>query len=155
VIFGATSASADDDGGVRDADHMTNLGRVASLVRAAPTELERIAGRTAWRSAAADRLPVVGAVPALQLLRDGDAGGVADPLGRRGFRLEQPRFVPREPGLFVCGALGSRGITWSALCAEVLAATITGSPLPLEADLVDAIDPARFVSRAQRRPLPR
>jgi tRNA 5-methylaminomethyl-2-thiouridine biosynthesis bifunctional protein len=66
-------------------------------------------------------------------------------------RPEQPRFAPRAPGLFVFTALGSRGIAWSALGGQVVAAAITGSPAPLEADLLDAIDPARFASRAFRR----
>ena len=66
------------------------------------------------------------------------------------YRLDQVRFAVREPGLFVLTALGSRGITWSALCAEVLAAAISGAPMPLEASLLDAIDPARFAVRARR-----
>jgi tRNA 5-methylaminomethyl-2-thiouridine biosynthesis bifunctional protein len=53
--------------------------------------------------------------------------------------------------LFVFTALGSRGITWSALGAQVLAAAVTGAPSPLEASLLDSIDPARFVSRSARR----
>jgi len=59
--------------------------------------------------------------------------------------------VPRVPGLFVFTALGSRGITWSALGARLLASLITGAPAPLEASLIDAVDPARFVSRRSRR----
>jgi tRNA 5-methylaminomethyl-2-thiouridine biosynthesis bifunctional protein len=79
-------------------------------------------------------------------------GAVPDPgAGLPGRRLDQPRLVPRAPGLFVYTALGSRGITWSALGARLLAATMTGSPLPLESSLVDAVDPARFVSRQARR----
>jgi len=66
-------------------------------------------------------------------------------------RLDQPRFVARAPGLFVCCALGSRGIASAALGAEVLAAAISGAPLPVEADLLDAIDSARFVTRDFRR----
>jgi tRNA 5-methylaminomethyl-2-thiouridine biosynthesis bifunctional protein len=57
----------------------------------------------------------------------------------------------RAPGLFVCCALGSRGIASAALGAEVLAAAITAAPLPAEADLLDAIDPARFLTRDFRR----
>jgi tRNA 5-methylaminomethyl-2-thiouridine biosynthesis bifunctional protein len=95
-------------------------------------------GRTAWRCSAYDRLPVIGAVP--------DASAL-----HRATRLDQPRLVPRLPGLFVFTALGSRGITWSALGAQVLASTITGAPVPLEASLFDAIDPARFISRRARR----
>jgi tRNA 5-methylaminomethyl-2-thiouridine biosynthesis bifunctional protein len=59
--------------------------------------------------------------------------------------------VPRLPGLYVFTALASRGITWSALGAQVLASSITGAPQPLESSLLDAIDPARFVARRVRR----
>ena len=86
-----------------------------------------------------DRLPVVGAAPAL------------DPAVRaEAFRNDQVRYVGREPGLFVFTALGSRGITWSALGAEALAAAISAATAPLEASLLDAIDPARFAVRAWR-----
>jgi tRNA 5-methylaminomethyl-2-thiouridine biosynthesis bifunctional protein len=66
-------------------------------------------------------------------------------------RLEQPRHVPRVPGLYVFAALGSRGISWAPLLGEVLAAGIVGAALPLPGSLMDAIDAARFVSRAARR----
>ena len=66
-------------------------------------------------------------------------------------RLDQPRLVPRLPGLYVISAFGSRGITWAMLAARVLAASVSGAPIPLEADLLDAIDPARFICRRARR----
>ena len=66
-------------------------------------------------------------------------------------RLDQTRFVARAPGLFVFAALGSRGIASASLGARLLAATITGAPSPVEADLIDAVDPARFISRQFRR----
>jgi tRNA 5-methylaminomethyl-2-thiouridine biosynthesis bifunctional protein len=47
-------------------------------------------------------------------------------------------------------ALGSRGLTTAALGGELIAAQICGAPWPLEADLADAIDPARFVLRTSR-----
>ena len=53
----------------------------------------------------------------------------------------------------MCTALGSRGITWAPLAAELLAAWVTGGPPPLEADLVDALDPARFAARRARKQL--
>jgi tRNA 5-methylaminomethyl-2-thiouridine biosynthesis bifunctional protein len=48
-------------------------------------------------------------------------------------------------------ALGSRGLIWSSLAAELIAARLEGEPLPLEGALVDALDPARFARRAIRR----
>ena len=137
VMFGATAQRDDTDPSVRAADHTLNLAQLARLL-GHPTALDptSLEGRTAWRCSAVDRLPVIGAVP------DPDA---------RGARLDQPRFVPRLPGLYVFSALGSRGITWSALGAQVLASWVTGAPAPVGASLLDAVDPARFVSRRVRR----
>lgn len=146
VMFGATAQRGDDDDSVRIHDHRLNLERLARLT-GQPTcagasngvtpILDQLAGRTAFRCSAIDRLPLIGAV--------------ADHSALGATRSEQPRFAPRLPGLYVFSALGSRGITWSALGARVLASWISGAPMPLEADLVDAVDPARFVSRKRRR----
>jgi tRNA 5-methylaminomethyl-2-thiouridine biosynthesis bifunctional protein len=38
------------------------------------------------------------------------------------------------------------------LGAELIASLIEGEPLPLEARLADAVDPARFLLRAMRAP---
>jgi tRNA 5-methylaminomethyl-2-thiouridine biosynthesis bifunctional protein len=94
----------------------------------------------------ADRLPLVGAVPA-EIAARTLGGSRGAPAGR----YDQPRFVARAPGLFVCIGLGSRGIAAASLGSELPAATITGAPPPVEADLLDAVDPARFLSREARR----
>lgn len=143
AVFGSTTQAGDMDPAVRLGDHADNLARLA-LLRGAPVDLraDDLQGRTAWRWVSSDRLPVIGAVPeAMSMAADRSPGQ----------RLDQPRFVPRQPGLFVFTALGSRGITWSALGAQVLASWVSGAPSPLEASLLDAIDPARFVSRAVRQ----
>ena len=44
----------------------------------------------------------------------------------------------------------ARGLIWAPLCAELLVSRLENAPLPLEAALVDALDPARFVLRARR-----
>jgi tRNA 5-methylaminomethyl-2-thiouridine biosynthesis bifunctional protein len=59
-------------------------------------------------------------------------------------RADQVRLLPRLPGLALCLGLGSRGIGWAALLGRVVAARLEGAPVPLEADLLDALDPARF-----------
>jgi tRNA 5-methylaminomethyl-2-thiouridine biosynthesis bifunctional protein len=53
--------------------------------------------------------------------------------------------------LYVLTGLGSRGITQAALAGELLAAWITGAPMPAPASLVDAVDVARWAARAARR----
>ncbi|HEY4068259.1 MAG TPA: bifunctional tRNA (5-methylaminomethyl-2-thiouridine)(34)-methyltransferase MnmD/FAD-dependent 5-carboxymethylaminomethyl-2-thiouridine(34) oxidoreductase MnmC [Burkholderiaceae bacterium] len=137
AMFGATAQRGDPDPAVRREDHRANLAQLAQLV-GRPVDLDPavLDGRTAWRWSAVDRLPLIGAVP------DGHANAA---------RLDQPRFVPRVPGLYTFTALGSRGITWSALGARVLAALISGAPVPIEAGLIDAVDPARFISRRARQ----
>ena len=64
---------------------------------------------------------------------------------------DQPRLLPRREGLFAFTALGSRGIGMSVLGARLLAAWVTGAPAPVEASLMDAVDPARFAARARRK----
>ena len=58
--------------------------------------------------------------------------------------------LPRLPGLYGAYAYGSRGLIWAALAGEIIACLAEGEPLPLEADLVNAIDPARFVLKQAR-----
>ena len=139
AIFGATTQPGDEDPAVRDEDHRLNLDQLQRLVgQPIDVPLNALQGRTAWRWVSDDRLPVIGAVP-------------DETSARAAARLDQPRFVPRWPGLFVFTALGSRGITWCALGAQVLASAVSGAPSPLESSLLDAVDPARFLSRRARR----
>jgi len=48
------------------------------------------------------------------------------------------------PGLWVSAAMGSRGLTFAMLGAELLAARLHGEPLPLEPRLAAALDAARL-----------
>jgi tRNA 5-methylaminomethyl-2-thiouridine biosynthesis bifunctional protein len=152
LLCGATSQPGDEDPALRLADHLSNVGQWDRLLGRTPdaeaqarrtallaTAMEQgaLSGRVGWRLACDDRLPLVGPVPL--------------PAQRAGARRqEQPRMVPRVPGLYVLSALGSRGITLAPLLGEVLAAWITGAPVPLASSLMDAIDPARFIARAAR-----
>ena len=53
---------------------------------------------------------------------------------------------PQQPqGPWVCTALGSRGLTFASLCAELLAAHWHGEPLPLPAALAAALDTRRLL----------
>jgi len=136
LLLGATSQPGDEDDTVRDADHAMNLERARLLLgsEVARSGAVRV-GRVGWRVATRDRLPLVGMAPDL-----------AAPLPAR---RDAPRLLARQPGLYLHCALGSRGITTAALGGELIAAQICGAPWPLEADLADAIDPARF---SRKRP---
>ena len=97
-------------------------------------------GRAAWRMHTSDRLPL--------------AGPMALAPWPAGQRQDQARLLPREPGLFILAALGARGLTLAPLLAQLIACQASGAPWPLEQDLVDAVDPARFRVRATRRSAP-
>ncbi|MBP7521802.1 MAG: FAD-dependent oxidoreductase, partial [Leptothrix sp. (in: Bacteria)] len=157
-LCGATSQHDDVDGQVRRSDHAANLRRAAALglfdeagrqaVAALAADEEPFAalgvdpgpldGRCGWRATTADRLPLVGPLPDLQAVARSRAAGA---------RLDSPRQWPRQHdadgGLYLCTGLGSRGLTSAALAGELLAAWITGAPFPVEAELRDALDPAR------------
>ena len=126
------------DGALREADHAAHLATLRRLTGwDGDLPASALQGRVGWRLQADDRLPLLGAVP-----------DIAAPPGNR--RLDQPRFVPRQAGLYVFTALGSRGISQAALGGEILAGWLTGAPLPAPAALLDALDPARFIARAVR-----
>jgi len=50
------------------------------------------------------------------------------------------------PGVAVAGGLGSRGLLWAPLGAELLASQLAGDPLPLSRDHAGAVSPRRFLS---------
>ena len=148
VLCGGSAQADDDDPAPRDADHLIHLATLRRLTGwAGAVDLAALRGRVGWRLQTDDRLPLLGAVPDWAAL-DGAAPDAAALQGRR--RLDQPRFVPRQPGLYVFTALGSRGITQAALGGEILAASLTGAPMPAPASLLDALDPARFIARKVR-----
>jgi tRNA 5-methylaminomethyl-2-thiouridine biosynthesis bifunctional protein len=76
-----------------------------------------------------------------------EAAAIADAAKLRG---AWPRDLPRANGLLGAFAYGSRGLVWAALGAELIASQLEGEPWPIERELAEAIDPARFLLRALR-----
>jgi tRNA 5-methylaminomethyl-2-thiouridine biosynthesis bifunctional protein len=117
---GATLDADDTDPAPRLADHVENLSRLAAI------------------------LPGYG---------DGLDPAKLD--GRVGFRPMSPDRMPivgplGDPGLWTINGFGARGLVWASLCGELLAAQIGGEPLPIEVDLVRALDPNRFATRDKK-----
>ncbi|MEJ8809525.1 FAD-dependent 5-carboxymethylaminomethyl-2-thiouridine(34) oxidoreductase MnmC [Variovorax ureilyticus] len=127
-LTGATFDRDSDDRTLRAEDNAINLEKLRRLHPHAAARLFPAfeSGRAhAWagvRCASADRRPLVG-----------------------------PLQAGAERGPWVCTALGSRGMTFAALCAELLAARWHGEPLPLPARLAGALDTRRaWPAEAQR-----
>ncbi|PJC93986.1 FAD-dependent 5-carboxymethylaminomethyl-2-thiouridine(34) oxidoreductase MnmC, partial [Aeromonas lusitana] len=92
--------------------------------------------RVGVRCASRDHLPVAGPIARLAGLADHYARLQSDP--------DNAAPLPLYPGLYVLGALGSRGLCSAPLCGELVASEICGDPLPLPADLLEALHPARY-----------
>lgn len=118
-MSGSTYEPGDTGTATRPADRAHNLARLARLHPSLATKM--LAAQSPvhdWagvRCASADRRPLVGPI-------DPDA----------------------PAGPWVCTALGSRGLSFAALCAEVLAARWHGEPLPVPAAQARALDTRRL-----------
>ena len=128
-LTGATFDRDSADTSTHEADTEANRERLARLHPGAAAMLSDAFGRgevQAWagvRCASHDRRPLVGPC-------DADA--------------------PQGPWL--CSALGSRGLSFAVLCAELLAARWHAEPLPLPVALAAALDTQRAGGRAAHRP---
>jgi tRNA 5-methylaminomethyl-2-thiouridine biosynthesis bifunctional protein len=73
--------------------------------------------------------------------------------GRASLRATLPDRLPivgavdGHAGLYVAAGYASRGVVWAGLLGEALADRMSGQPLPLEAELMRAIAPGRFMRR--------
>ncbi|MFP3563741.1 bifunctional tRNA (5-methylaminomethyl-2-thiouridine)(34)-methyltransferase MnmD/FAD-dependent 5-carboxymethylaminomethyl-2-thiouridine(34) oxidoreductase MnmC [Paraburkholderia sp. SIMBA_030] len=146
TLTGATYDLDDPDTSLRADGHLENLARVAQMLPAFrgivdPARAASLAGRVAFRCVTSDRLPMVGNFA-------DEAAATRDAQRLRG---AWPLDLPRTDGLYGAFAYGSRGLVWAALGAELIASQIEGEPWPLERDLAEDIDPARFLLRALRQ----
>ncbi|MGE0099792.1 MAG: FAD-dependent oxidoreductase [Hydrogenophaga sp.] len=152
--MGSTYTRGDSSSHLTPEAHEANASSLQAICPPAARHLRglqasgELLGWAQVRCASLDRLPLVGAVPDARVLRlnKAQAGSKRErqPLGE----------TPRQPGLYLLTALGSRGITLASWCAHLLAAQIDGTAVPVEADLVAALDPARFAWRETRRQSP-
>jgi tRNA 5-methylaminomethyl-2-thiouridine biosynthesis bifunctional protein len=127
--LGATYDFGSEEAVLNPDAHSRNLERLAQLLPEAPAPpAVPLQGRVGFRSLTPDRLPVVGPIPtSLQ-------------------PCDLPRALGEEPlpGLYCMLGLGSRGLVWSSLLGEYLAALIDGTPSPLPLDLAAQLSPGRF-----------
>ena len=102
----------------RPEDDQHNLGKLKTLLPSVARELQASWGNGQINSWAGVRCATPSRLPALG-----------------------PLDVQEVPDLWVCSGMGSRGLTFAALCAELLAARLHGEPLPIEQRLADALLP--------------
>jgi tRNA 5-methylaminomethyl-2-thiouridine biosynthesis bifunctional protein len=141
TLAGATYEVDDADNALRPAGHAENLERVSHMLPALAAAQGDFSGRVAFRCVTSDRMPMLGP------LADEDAAR------RDAQRLAGawPLDLPRASGLYGAYAFGSRGLVWAGLGAELIASQLEGEPWPLERELAEQLDPARFLQRALRQ----
>jgi tRNA 5-methylaminomethyl-2-thiouridine biosynthesis bifunctional protein len=111
---------------IRPEDDQHNLHRLQTLLPgiaprlAAQFESGQVKAWAGVRCATPSRLPALGELSELSELSE---------LG--------------HPDLWLCSGMGSRGLTFAALCAELLAARLHAEPLPVEQRLAHALLPQR------------
>jgi tRNA 5-methylaminomethyl-2-thiouridine biosynthesis bifunctional protein len=119
--LGATFERGETCAEVTPEGHAENLRNLAEVLPGVPVSLQGAAGWAGIRATSPDRLPIIGQAV--------DADGVP------------------VPGLYLSLAHGSRGALSGPLGGAMLAAMITGQPLPVEEDAAQAFNPARFARR--------
>ncbi|ALB63477.1 5-methylaminomethyl-2-thiouridine-forming enzyme mnmC [Cronobacter condimenti 1330] len=141
--IGASYHRGISDRRYREADQEHNRQRLIDCLPEArwAQEVDVSAGdaRCGVRCATRDHLPMVGNAPDY-------AATLADydELSRYADTPETVEPAPVLENLFVLGALGSRGLCSAPLAAEILAAQMTGEPLPLDSATLAALNPNRL-----------
>jgi tRNA 5-methylaminomethyl-2-thiouridine biosynthesis bifunctional protein len=135
-LIGASHLEGDEASAERLIEHRDNLAKINLALPGFTAGIDpaSLHGRVGFRPMSPDRLPMVGPLP-----QAASAGSNT--------RLHN---LPRHPGLWCLQGYGARGIVWSALMADLLLSRLEGEPLPLENDLVDALDPGRFLIKPAR-----
>ena len=143
---GATYNKTIDSKELRIQDHQTNLDQIAKtdqgIRRALGTiELDKLNGRANFRCTTRDYLPIVGPVPDVSTMLE------TYKFLRSDARKNSPAMGTYHPNLYVNCGMGSRGLGYAPLTAEILAAEIHQQLGPLERELRQAMHPSRFLIR--------
>jgi len=93
------------------------------------------------RFSVCDHLPMIGALPDLLQVQ----------ARYRDLQRNAGLPWPRSKGAFLLSALGSRGVLWSRLGAQLILDELEGLPPIVARDLCAALNPARFMIRAARK----
>lgn len=141
-VFGATFERGQRESVLKASADQTNQQQLAHyLPDLAASFSTVVSGHAAIRMSTLDRYPVVGALPDSHFYTQSYADL------RHGNKYQTFALAKYQPNIMISGGYGSRGLSTSGLCAELLACLITGEPLPVQATLYESLHPARFLIR--------
>jgi len=148
--FGASYNLNNSNLEIRLEDHQHNIDLLEQSATGLSAALnipgaDQLDGRAALRCTTLDYLPIVGAAPNYDAFLEDYAD----------LRRDASTGIPTPgqywPGLYIHCGLGSRGLSYAPLGAELLASQINGEPPLLEQELITALNPARFIIRDIKR----
>jgi len=142
-VRGDASTDVTADAHERNAQSLQAMNPQAAERLRGAAHVQRLMGWAEVRCASLDRLPLVGALP--------DHNALLQLKNTRRRHWPSLADTPREQGLFMLSAMGSRGITLAHWCARLLASQMQGESFVAEPELVSAIDPARFAWKQARK----
>ncbi len=143
--FGATFDLKDEARDIRESGHQHNLDKISDISIELGTALRNyhtengLDGRVGFRCASPDKLPMIGPVPVYdEFIKD------YAQLSRDAKKIIET--APKHyPGLFANLAHGSKGLISGPISGEIIAAMLEDEPLPIEKELIDKLNPARFI----------
>ncbi len=149
LLFGATYDLDSQDDSLTEEANQQNLDKLRKHLPELADSLSSISfpksGHAAIRKVTPDRLPYLGAVPDISAYQE-DYADLHH--GKHWKHYPKASYYPK---LFISAAYGSRGLTTSALCAEILACIMNNETIPVKKSLLDALHPARFCIRELKR----
>ena len=135
--LGATFSADDTALDVRDTDHAHNLAMLKQMSQALQPDTTTLTGRSALRCSTPDYLPLAGMMLDAVQMQHIPA------------HLASRTALPWLDGLYVNTGHGSKGMVTAPLCGEIIAAAIDHEIMPVDHGLLRALDPNRFLLRAQ------
>lgn len=144
LCFGATFDLKGKERNITDQDHQENLSNLADIIpelaEAISQQQEKLTGRTAFRCSTPDYMPIVGPAPLYNNYLETFAQLRKD--RKWDFGDAEPAHYPN---LYVNTGHGSKGLITCPISAELIASMICNEPLPLPKDLIDMVNPCRFI----------
>lgn len=122
-VIGSTFERDSSSVDIRLADHEHNFSKLRTLLPVAAQALEKQRDRHQVHGWAGIRCATPSRLPSLGSLEN-------------------------VPNVWISSGMGSRGLSFAALCAELLAARLHGEPLPLERRLADSLLPQYLQRKA-------
>ncbi|MFK8042912.1 bifunctional tRNA (5-methylaminomethyl-2-thiouridine)(34)-methyltransferase MnmD/FAD-dependent 5-carboxymethylaminomethyl-2-thiouridine(34) oxidoreductase MnmC [Congregibacter sp.] len=152
--IGATFKPGDVSRELRIEEHRDNLEALGRALPAWQEHLDtldpaKLRGRAELRCVSPDYLPIAGPIP--------DESVFTERFSTLQWDASQiiPEHGAYQAGLFASTAHGSRGLSYAAMSAELIATQVLGEPIPVSRELQRALCPARFLIRGLVRGKPR